>query len=332
MTAVITFGEVLLRLSPPGDERLFQSPALRTFWGGAEANVAAGLCALGSSATHVTMLADNAVGNAAARALQAEGVNMQHAQRVPGRMGLYFLESGADLRPLSVTYDRAGSAFAGMSGDEFDWPTVLRGANWLHVSGVSAALGDGPCRAIGAAMSAAESAGIPVSLDLNYRPALWAGRDPRAVMQALAARASLLIANPGAIEVMLGITTAGSIPEPADAIHATAETVHARFGCRQIAITQRDMLSASRHAWRAHFWDSASGALHSARRYEVTLVDRVGGGDAFAAGLLHALGQGGSLLHAVGFATAAGALKLTIPGDFNRVSSAEVERMLTATS
>ncbi len=334
MTRVVTFGEVLLRLSPPGDERLFQSPSLRTFWGGAEANVAAGLCALGSRATHVTVLPDNAVGEAAARALQAEGVDMSYMHRTPGRMGMYFIESGSGIRPLSVTYDRAGSAFAGMSGDEFAWGGALEGANWLHVSGVSAALGDAPCRAIVAAMDAADAAGVPVSLDLNYRPALWSGRDPRPVMKRLAARASLLIANPGAIDVMLGIRTAGAIPEPPDALRASADAVHAEFGCRQVALTQREVLSASTHGWRAHLWDSASGGMHSARRYEVTLVDRVGGGDAFAAGLLHAFGSGytaENAEHAVEFATAAGALKLTIPGDFNRVSSADVERLLAAT-
>jgi 2-dehydro-3-deoxygluconokinase len=331
-TRVITFGEVLLRLSPPDTaERLFQSPSLRTFWGGAEANVAAGLASLGNHASHVTILPDHAIGDAARRALHAEGVVLQHALRSAGRLGLYFLESGADLRPLAVTYDRAGSTFASMRGDEFDWAVIMQGAAWFHVSGVSAALGEGPVRAIHAAMDAARDAGVAVSLDLNYRPALWAGRDPRVVMQPLAERASLLIGNPGAIDVMLGVTTEGAIPEPRASLVTTAATLHARFGCARIAITQRDVLSASTHGWQAHLWDAASDTMHGATRYEVALVDRVGGGDAFAAALLHMLGQSASLEHAVRFATAASALKLTIPGDFNRVSSAEILRMLAAT-
>ncbi|MES2523992.1 MAG: sugar kinase [Gemmatimonadota bacterium] len=331
MKRVVTFGEVLLRLSPPGDERLFQSPALRLYWGGAEANVAAGLAALGTSTTHVTVLPDNSVGDAARRALQAEGVNTQYALRAAGRMGLYFLESGADVRPLSVVYDRAGSAFAGIRGDEFDWTEALRGASWFHVSGVSAALGEGPVRAIHHAMDTAHAAGIPVSLDLNYRPALWAGRDPRSVMEPLAARAALLIANPGAISTMLGITTAGDMPEPAAALADTARLLRTRFGVARVAITQRILVSASVHGWMAHLWDAATDVLHSAPRYDVTLVDRVGGGDAFAAALLHALVHDEPLEHAVRFATAAGALKLTIPGDFNRASSADVQRLLAAT-
>lgn len=330
-TRVVTFGEVLLRLSSTGAERLFQTPMLRTFWGGAEANVSAGLSSLGTSAAHVTILPQNAVGDAALRALNAEGVDMRQTLRTSGRMGLYFLESGADVRSLAVTYDRAGSAFACMRGDEFDWTALLQGASWFHVSGVSAALGEGPYRAIRAALDAAKALGVPVSLDLNHRPALWTGRDPIPLMQPLAERATLLVANPGAIEIMLGITTAGEMPEPVDALEATARALHERFGCAQVAITQRTIRSASVHGWQAHLWDAATRRMHSARRYEVALVDRVGGGDAFVAALLHTLRTSPSLQHAVDFATAASALKLTIPGDFNRVTSADVERMLTAT-
>jgi 2-dehydro-3-deoxygluconokinase len=326
---VVTFGEVLLRLSPPGVERLFQTPALRTFWGGAEANVAAGLAHLGASAAHVTMLPNNAIGAAARRALQGEGVDVAHVQQVTGRMGLYFLESGADVRPLTVTYDRAGSAFASMRGDEFDWTRILAGADWFHVSGVSAALGDGATRAIGHALDAAAALGVRVSLDLNFRPALWTGRDPRAVMQPLARRAQLLIGNPGAIDIMLGISTAGIIPEPADAVRATAEAVHTQYGCAQVAITQRETVSASVHGWQAHLWSAASATLHSADRYVVTLVDRVGGGDAFVAALLFMLHRGDSHATAVRFATAASALKLTIPGDVNRVTAHDVEQFLS---
>ena len=327
---VVTFGEVLLRLSPPESERLFQSPSLRTWWGGAEANVAAGLANLGTAAQHVTVLPEGPVGDAAVRALRAEGVDTDRVHRRGSRMGLYFLEGGADIRPLRVVYDRAHSAFSQLDPAHFDWAAMLRGARWLHLSGISPALGDAPLQCVHDALDAADAQRIPVSLDLNYRPALWVGRDPRPIMQPLAARTTLLIANPGAIEVMLGQTTAGSAPESPDAVQATADALHRDYGCARVAITQREILSASVHGWQAHLWDAATQTMHYGGRYQVRLVDRVGGGDAFVAGLLHRLLADAPLDAAVRFATAAGALKLTIPGDINRVRAADVEQLLSS--
>jgi 2-dehydro-3-deoxygluconokinase len=327
---VVTFGEVLLRLSPPGQERLFQSPALRPYFGGSEANVAASLAHFGARVEHVTRVPANAVGEAALAALRAEGVGVRAVARGGSRLGIYFVEGGADIRPLRVVYDRAHSAFAELEPEHLDWEGVMRGAEWFHVSGITPALGEGPLRATHAALDAARAAGVPVSLDLNYRPALWQGRDPKPVLQPIARRAQLLIANPGAIQVMLGVDTAGTPPEPASALHATARQVHEQFGCARIAITQRETLSASEHGWRAHFFDGADDALHASERYQVRLVDRVGGGDSFVAGLLHALLDGRPSADAVRFATAASALKLTIPGDFNRVTADEVERFLSS--
>jgi len=326
---IVTFGEVLLRLSPPGTERFFQSPELRTWWAGAEANVAGGLTNLGLSAQHVTVLPDNAIGDAALGGLRAEGVDTRHIVRGGSRMGLYFLESGAGMRPLRVVYDRAHSAFAELDPKAFDWPVILRDARWLHLSGVSAALGAPVVECLETAMDAAVALGVPVSLDLNYRPALWKDRDPRPIMQPLAARASLLIANPGAIETMLGVKTDGEIPEPPAALRATAERLHETYGCRRIALTQREIVSASVHGWQAHLWDASTSAMHFGGHYSVTLVDRVGGGDAFAAALLHQLLSDVSPEQAVRFATAAGALKLTIPGDVNRVRVTDVEQLLS---
>ncbi len=327
---VVTFGEVLLRLSPPGTERFFQSPTLRTFWGGAEANVAAGLAWLGGQASHVTLLPDSPIADAAVRAMRGDGVNMGHVQRGVGRVGIYFLESGAGARPLAVTYDRADSAFARMTGDEFDWRQILQGAAWFHVSGVSAALGDGPYRAIQHAMDAADALNVPISLDLNYRPALWAGRDPKPLMQALAKRASLLIGNPGALQVMLGIDTAGTWPEPPEAVRTSAELAAAQFGCAHVAVTQREIISASEHGWQAHVYDAAARQMYSARRYQIELVDRVGGGDSFVAALLYQLQRSVALPDALEFATAASALKLTIAGDVNRVTERDVATFLSS--
>ncbi|MGZ8468695.1 MAG: PfkB family carbohydrate kinase [Gemmatirosa sp.] len=330
MKRVVTFGEVLMRLSPNGQERLFQTPTLRTFFGGSEANTAASLAHFGARVEHVTRVPANPIGDAALAALRAEGVGVRACARGGARLGLYFVEGGADLRPIRVVYDRAGSAFAEIEPEHVHWDALLRGAEWFHVSGITPALGEGPLRSVHAALDTARAAGVPVSLDLNYRPALWVNRDPRPVLQPIARRAQLLIANPGAIEKMLGITTEGTAPERPDALRATAEAVHAEFGCRRVAITQRETLSASEHGWQAFLWDAEEGTLHHGGRYQVKLVDRVGGGDSFAAGLLHALLDDRDAADAVRFATAASALKLTIPGDFNRVTADEVERLISS--
>ena len=328
---VVTFGEVLLRLSPPHPhERLFQSPTLRTWFGGSEANVAAGLAQLGTAVDHVTRVPAHAVGDAALAALRAEGVSVRHVARGGTRLGAYFVESGADVRPLRTVYDRAGSGFAELEPGHLDWDTALAGASWFHVSGIVPALGDGPARTLTAALDAARAHGVPVSVDLNWRPALWQGRDPRPLIEPLASAARLLIANPGAIEIMLGERTEGTAPEPPDALRDTAARLCARFGCAEIALTQRDVRSAHAHAWTAHLYDGATGALASAPWYDVQVVDRVGGGDSFVAALLHARFAGRAPADAVRFAAAASALKLTIPGDFNRVTVDEIDRLVAS--
>jgi 2-dehydro-3-deoxygluconokinase len=326
---IVCFGELMLRLSPPGDERFFQSPSMRTYFGGSEANVAVGLVHLGTPASYVTRLPANAIGDAALAALRAEGLETRDIVRGGQRLGIYFVESGADLRPMRVVYDRAGSSFSQLDAGEVDWCSVLRGADWLHLSGITPALGEGPARAALAAAKGARQESVPVSLDLNYRPALWAGRDPRPFVEPLAAASSLLIGNPGAFAAMLGVAT----PEGAgdDLVLASARRVHEELGCARIAVTRREVRSASHHGWSACLFDGATGQFYTSRRYDVNVVDRVGGGDSFAAGLLHALRAGQSPGRALEFATAASALKLTIPGDFNRVSADEVDRLLTPT-
>lgn len=325
---VVTFGETLLRLSPPGAERLLQSPALHAHVGGAETNVAVGLAQLGTAAAHVTRLPDGPLGDAALQAIRAHGVDVRHVHRAPGRLGLYFLEPGADLRPLRTVYDRAGSAFALLDPRAFDWPAILDGAGWLHLTGITVALGDGPARAAHDAAAAARRLGVPVSVDLNFRPALWAGRTPEPLVAPLVDGCTALLANPGAVAAMLGLATDGTPPEPADALARTAERLHARLGCRWVALTQREVRTAGEHAWRAWLRDACdgTGTLHGSRARLVRVVDRVGGGDAFAAGLVHALLAGEPAPAAVEFAAAAGALKLTIAGDVNRVTAEEVAR------
>ncbi|HEX8849594.1 MAG TPA: sugar kinase [Gemmatimonadaceae bacterium] len=329
MKRVVSFGEIMLRLSPPGQERFFQSPELRTYFGGSEANVAVSLAHFGVRSDYVTRLPANAIGDAALRALRAEGVGVEHVVRGGSRLGLYFVESGADLRPMRVVYDRAGSAFAQLDPAELDWPSILKDAAWLHLSGITPALGDAPARAAQAAATAARAAGATVSLDLNYRPALWTGRDPRAVIRPLALASDVLIANPGAVDAMLGIRVDGAA-EGERRLTAIAARVHEELGCAQVAMTHREVLSSSEHGWSAALHDAKRKSTHASRRYQVRLVDRVGGGDSFAAALIFARLSGRTDENAIAFATAASALKLTIPGDFNRVSEEEVDRLLEA--
>ncbi len=330
MKRVVTFGEIMLRLSPPGQERLFQSPQLRTFFGGSEANVAASLAHLGEWSDYVTRLPANPVGDAAMAALRAEGVGCKGIVRGGDRLGIYFVEPGADIRALKVVYDRAGSAFSQLDPAEFDWESLLRGADWLHLSGITPALGEGPARAAQQAADAARTLKVKVSIDLNYRPALWTGRDPQPLTRALVRGCDLVIGNPGAVQAMLGLGPGegGS----ADTLRQTSQALVSELEVRGVALTSRKVVSASEHGWSAALYDPCTDQLHQSRRWQVRVTDRVGGGDSFCAALIHALLRGRPHADALQFATAASALKLTIPGDFNRVTADEVDALLSRTT
>lgn len=329
MKRVVSFGELMMRLSPPGSERLFQSPQLRTFFGGSEANVAASLAHLGVRSDYVTRLPANAVGDAALAALRSEGVRTNNVLRGGDRLGIYFVESGADLRALRVVYDRANSGFATMAADALDWEMILHGADWFHVSGITPALGAGPSAAALRAVDVARHMGVRVSVDLNYRPALWTGRDPAPVTRELVRGCDVMIGNPGAVAAMLGVRAGEPGNESDGVLRAAAEAVSAELGCKAVALTRREVVSASEHGWSTALYTSGTGELHASRRYQVQVVDRVGGGDSFAAALIYATLDGRPAARALEFATAASALKLTIPGDFNRVSVDEVDAIIT---
>jgi len=330
VSRVVTFGELMLRLSPPGQERLFQSPQLRTFFGGSEANVAASLAHFGVRSDYVTRLPANPVGDAALAALRAEGVNTDGIVRGGDRLGIYFVEPGADIRALKVVYDRAGSAFSALHPDEFDWDALLGGADWLHLSGITPALGEGCAEAARQAADAARTLGVKVSIDLNYRPALWINRDPVPVIRPLVQGCDLLVGNPGAVDAMLGVGPGGG--DTADTLRATSRALVRELGCGMVALTSRTVISASEHAWSASLYGRIGDYLAQSRRWQVRVTDRVGGGDSFCAALIHALLAGREHGDALQFATAASALKLTIPGDFNRVTADEVDALLQRTT
>ncbi|HVK71875.1 MAG TPA: sugar kinase [Kofleriaceae bacterium] len=329
---VVAFGELLLRLSPPGHERLFQSPTMSATFGGGEANVAVSLARFGLDSQFVTRLPANPVGDAAVRALRAEGVGVGGVQRGGDRVGIYFAESGASQRASLVVYDRAHSAISELEPADVPWPEVLRGAAWFHTTGITPALGPGPAACTRAALDAARAAGVPVSIDLNYRRKLWSEADAQRVMRRLVDRIDLVIANEEDLQTVLGVrieradVTRGQL-EP-EAYRAAAERVVADHGVRQVAITLRESLSASDNGWSALLYDGPSRTLHRGPRYVLRLVDRIGGGDSFAAGLIFALLDGRAADDALRFAVAASALKQSIPGDFNRVSVAEVQHLV----
>jgi len=318
MTRVVAFGELLLRLSPPGEQRLFESPELHTFFGGAEANVAVALSHMGLQADYVTRLPEGPLGDAALDALRREGVGTASIVRGGARLGLYFVEPGADLRTMRVVYDRTGSALAQIDPGAIDWTRVLAGAGWFHSTGITPALGDGPAAALARAIACARAERVPVSLDLNYREALWRGRDPRGLIEPLARQADVLIGNREAVRALLGVEAPGD---------ALGPLLAERYGSRIVAITEREILGAREHAWSATLYDAATRTLARSRRHVVRVVDRVGGGDSFAAGLIAALDEQAPAA-ALEFAVAAGALKLAVSGDFGRATAEEIQRLV----
>jgi 2-dehydro-3-deoxygluconokinase len=332
MKKTVTFGELMLRLKAPGRERLFQSPSLEATFGGGEANVAVSLSILGMSASFVGAISGDAVGDAALGSLRAHGVDVSRVRRCPERTGIYFLEAGADQRASQVVYDRAGSAASAMKAGDFDWPAIMSGADWFHVTGITPALSLSAAQAAIEAATAARAAGAKVSVDLNFRKKLWNyGVKAPEMMGRLAELADVLIANEEDLQLGLGIAAGGVDPSRgrvgAEAYRALAESAKSSFpNLGIVAVTLRESKSADRNGWSAVL-HGASG-FRSSRAYELEdIVDRVGGGDSFAAGLIFGLLEYGDEAKALEFAVAASALKHSIPGDYNLATRQEIERL-----
>jgi 2-dehydro-3-deoxygluconokinase len=329
MAKIVCFGEIMLRLSPPGFERFFQSPVLSATFGGGEANVAVSLAQFGLESHYVTRLPAHAIGDAAVRALRAEGVRVDHVLRGGDRVGIYFAETGASQRPSTVVYDRAHAAISEAKPGLFDWPAIFKGAVWFHVTGITPALGPSVAECTREAIDAARAAGARVSVDLNYRKKLWTEARAREVMRALINAADAVIANEEDIQSSLGLKVAGADVKAGaldvGGYRKVAEQVASEFGVKNVAITLRESHSASCNGWSAVLYDAAAKAFHQSQRYDVTLVDRIGGGDSFAAGLIFGFVSGRTPEASLRFAVAASALKQTIPGDFNRATVADVD-------
>jgi 2-dehydro-3-deoxygluconokinase len=332
MTRVVTLGEVMLRLKSPGFERLFQSPMLEATFGGAEANVAASLAQFGVDARFVSAIPANNVGDACVATLRGFGVDTSMIRRQGDRLGIYFLENGANQRPSRVTYDRSGSSISTARATDFDWDAVFEGADWFHISGVTPAISVSAAELSIAAARAARGHGLTVSCDYNYRKNLWRyGKSAPEVMRELVGLATVGIANEEDCQKALGIdidvdVKSGTIER--DKYRALADRVLYEFpNLERQVITLRESHSADHNGWSAVMFDRKE--FLSSRHYEITdIVDRVGGGDSFAAGLIHGLRAYNDGQRALEFATAASCLKHSILGDINRVSVAEVEALM----
>jgi 2-dehydro-3-deoxygluconokinase len=328
MAAIACFGEILLRMTAPGRELMLQKPHLDVYVAGAEANVGVGLSNLGHEVRMVTRLPPNALGQAAYDALRRHGVDVSGVARTPGRMGLYFLTQGAGLRASEIFYDRQDSSFARAGPGDFDWGALLEGVDLLHLSGITPALGPRSAEAAVAAAEAAEARGIAISFDGNYRSQLWEAwdSDPKAILTRLVSRAHILFGNHRDISLLLGTHFGG---EGAGRRHEAAEAAfHAFPNLRMIASTARHVDDADSHRISARI-DTPDGAAQTEEVLVAGIVDRIGAGDAFAAGILHGIRTGRDLDWTVQSGLALTCLKHSLPGDFSLFGPQDIEAFMS---
>ncbi|MBR5479805.1 MAG: sugar kinase [Clostridia bacterium] len=329
---IVTFGEIMLRLKSPGNERFFQSPSLEATFGGGEANVAVSLANYGMDASFVTFVPDNDIGTACIGEVRRFGVDTTYMLRGKGRMGVYFLETGSNQRPSKVIYDRADSAIAIAQPGSINWKEVFDGATWFHISGITPALSQSSADLSFEACKAAKELGVTVSCDLNFRKKLWKyGKTAPEVMCELTKYVDVAIANEEDCQKSLGIKVDSNVEGgklDTDTYKALAEKVLADYpNLKAIAITLRESKSADTNGWSACLHDREK--FYHSKSYMITdIVDRVGGGDSFSGGLIYGLLNYENHEDSLNFAVAASCLKHTIMGDFNRVSVSEVEALM----
>ncbi|MEW6660874.1 MAG: PfkB family carbohydrate kinase [Bacillota bacterium] len=330
MGQVVCFGEIMLRLSPPGYQRFVQAKSFDIVYGGGEANVAFALAQLGVNADYVTKLPANPIGDAAINELRRYGVNTRHILRGGERMGIYYCEKGAAMRPSKVIYDRKHSAISEVKPGEFNWPEIFAGADWFHFTGITPALGDNVAEVCLEACREAKKMGLTVSCDLNFRKNLWTSAKANEVMSRLMPFVDVVIANEEDAEKVFGIKadatdiTSGhlNIAGYQQVCRGLAE----RFNFKQVAITLRESMSASDNGWSGLLFDGTE--FYHGKRYMIHIVDRVGGGDSFAAGLIYSILNSYDCQSAIDFAVAMSALKHTIEGDFAIVSLEEIKALV----
>lgn len=317
---VVSFGEIMLRLSPDGYYKLFQKPELNTSFCGAEANVAVALSNFGDEAEFVTALPDNDIGRAACRELMRYGVKTDNIVYTGDRLGIFFAEKGASQRPSKVIYDRKNSAIASADPSSFDWEKIFDGADWFHITGITPALSDSLAKISVDAVTAAKKAGLTVSCDINYRSKLWSAEKARPVMTKIMKYVDVCIGNEEDAEIVFGIkagatdVTKGQLDT--DGYKKSLQTVAETFGCKIVAYSQRKSYSASDNGWSGIIYDDEKKQVYTSVQYDIRITDRIGGGDAFASGLIYALHNNISPANAIETAAAAGCLDQTLEGDF----------------
>lgn len=331
MGKIMTFGEIMLRLSPPGNQRFIQASSFDVTYGGTEANIAAGLSNFGHEVSYVTKLPNNAVGECAAAVLRKSGVDCSGISYGGPRLGIYFLENGVSVRPSSVIYDRAGSSMAEAVPSDFDWKSLLSDVSWLHTSGITPVISKNAAQITLQALKTAKEMGITVSFDLNYRAKLWTENIPekQGIMRELMNYVDICFGNARDAALVLGYEEAGmdfisgDYEDCVDEEHM--QRVRRQYGFTYPISSLRESISASDNSYGAE----AAGdfGLYRGKRYMVHIVDRVGSGDAFAAGFIHGITEGWTPQRALEFATASAALKHTIPGDMNYARAAEIETL-----
>lgn len=332
MSKFLSFGEIMLRLKSPAHERFFQSSGFEASFGGGEANVAVSLANYGLDSGFISALPDNDIADAAIRELRSFAVDTRHIRRSGDRVGIYFLEAGANQRASKVIYDRAGSSMCQAQVGDFDWPTIFNGTSWFHITGITPALSASAAELSLEAVQAARASGVTVSCDFNYRGKLWKyGKSAPEVMSELVKYVDVGIANEEDCQKSLGVS--------ADVDVASGELNIGKYeqlskqmlqlypNLSVMAITLRESNSADQNGWSACLRDA--DGFHMSQRYEITdIVDRVGGGDSFASGLIYGLNAYSDRQQSLEFAVAASCLKHSIMGDFNRVSVDEVKKLM----
>lgn len=323
MAKIVTLGELLMRLSPPGHERFAQTSRFDVIFGGGEANVAASLAMLGHDAEFVTKLPDNLIARGAAGYLRRSGVKTDNIVYGGNRMGVYFFESGASVRPSAVIYDRAGSAFSEADTSDFDFDKILKGADLFHISGITPAVSDKCAKLAESALKAAKNNGITISFDMNFRRKLWNTEKASGVLPNLVRYADICFANSWDAANLLGV----DVDETA-AFEEGARKMSEKYGFSYVIASNRVSRSASSNDYSAMIYSRKDNNVYHSREYTADpIVDRVGTGDAFAGGILCALLDGTDCQKAVEFGTAAAVLKHTIPGDISCITRAEVEAL-----
>ena len=323
-------GEIMLRLSSPGNSRFVQSDSFDVNYGGGEANVAVSLQNYGNEACFVSKVPAHEIGQAAVNSLRRFGVHTDYIARGGERLGIYYLETGSSLRPSKVIYDRAHSSISEATLADFNFDEIFRDADWFHWSGITPALSDSTAECLRQACIAAKKAGVTVSCDLNFRAKLWTAKKAQSIMRPLMQYVDVCIGNEEDAEMCLGFRPDADVKggkTDAEGYKGIFQGMMEAFGFKYVVSTLRESFSASHNGWKAMIYDGKE--FYVSRRYDINpIVDRVGGGDSFSAGIIHGLANGKTQQWALEFAVAASALKHTIPGDVNMVSLSDVESLM----